>query len=615
MTEPTRSLAQRDFLSVARDTAMLSAQAADELAQEAAARNMSPAELALARGALNAIQVDIVQTLLHPTDAIPGYEILDVIGHGGMGVVYRARQQNLGRLVALKTMLVSQLANPSAAARFEQEAVTIARLQHPHIVAAHDFGRHAGRLFLAMELVAGDDAEGMIQRCGRLHKAQVWALIRQAASALMHAAGLGVVHRDIKPANLLLVQPPEGFPLPAGVPLVKVTDFGLALLKTEGEARTRLTMANAALGTPRYMAPEQLGDHDVDLRADIYALGATAYQMLTGCAPFAGKTVTQIVAEKLRGAAPTFEASEKVSAESARLVADMMAGDPDQRIPNYSELLRRIDALLRPDAAARTDATQIDPTVAAIDVAQATAQPLSQALTRSASPTISRRALTAGIAILLAGMALLLAWQWRTRLPPAGQRDLTPGDWSEYLFNGTNLQVWLRDSDGQWTIGKDDERANVLAGKDGVTRRRLVRSDGSQPRPLEQFKLQLAVAVHQASAIEIQFAIPAHPQSGSRLAIRFDGRQAVFGKRSAAGDRFHALFPALAVAGSRDEKHVLAIERHSRGWFVFFDDHPLGQIGALHRQHEPEFLLMSEGGPSWFSDILVEELVRANATP
>src|SRR5262249_28528733 len=148
-------------------------------------------------------------------------------------------------------------------------------------------GRHEGRLYFAMELVEGEDVEQRVEQRGPLDEATAWGLARQAASGLAHAAGFGIVHRDVKPANLLLVEPPAGFPLPHGLPLVKIADFGLAFLAEEAETRTRLTATNATVGSPHYMPPEQLEGASVDVRADIYALGATVYHMLAGQPPFA----------------------------------------------------------------------------------------------------------------------------------------------------------------------------------------------------------------------------------------------------------------------------------------------------------------------------------------
>src|SRR5262245_37213355 len=186
---------------------------------------------------------DGAESLLKPGDVIPGYEILDVLGRGGMGVVYRARQTALDRLVAVKTVLLSHLTRADAIARFEKEARTVARFRHPNIVTAFDFGRHEGRLFFVMELLEGQTLEEHIARSGRVEEAVAWGLVRQVASALAHAARTGIVHRDVKPANLFLVEPPAGSTLPGGLPMVKVTDFGLVLLAADAAAAARLTAA------------------------------------------------------------------------------------------------------------------------------------------------------------------------------------------------------------------------------------------------------------------------------------------------------------------------------------------------------------------------------------
>ncbi len=344
----------RDFLSLASELLMLKPELAQQLTAEAARTGEAPETIISRRGLLSAVEIDIVQTLLRPNEIVPGYELLDVLGHGGMGVVYRARQKTLDRTVAIKTILVSQMSDRSIAARFEQEARAVARLQHPHIIAAIDFGQHDGRLFFVMELVEGEDLESRIARHqppGLLNATTerlAWGLARQAASGLAHAAEQEIVHRDIKPANLLLVDPPAGFPLPPGMPLVKIADFGLAFLaSTEAEAQTRLTAANTTVGSPHYIAPEQLSGATVDARADIYALGATVFHLLAGRPPYAGLTLTQVLAQKLTAeAAPIRSVREEVSDETNMLIAAMMTRRPADRIASYAELLGHIDGLL-----------------------------------------------------------------------------------------------------------------------------------------------------------------------------------------------------------------------------------------------------------------------------
>src|SRR5262249_10994866 len=160
--------------------------------------------------------------------------------------------------VALKMVLVNRLADVGAIRRFEQEAQVVAQLSHPNVVAAYDFGRHEGRVYFAMELVLGEDVQKLVRRQGSLDEWTAWGLGRQAAAGLAHAWQRKIVHRDIKPGNLLLLEPPAGFPLPAGLPLVKIADFGLTQLVASANEAPRLTSIGTAVGSPHYMSPEQL---------------------------------------------------------------------------------------------------------------------------------------------------------------------------------------------------------------------------------------------------------------------------------------------------------------------------------------------------------------------
>ena len=156
--------------------------------------------------------------------------------------------------MAIKTILVSQMHDQTSLARFQQEALAVARLRHPNIVAAYDLGEKEGRFFFVMELIEGEDVQRAIDRDGPFNEWAVWKLVRQAAAGLSHAAAAGIIHRDIKPANLLLVDPPAGFDLPGGLKMVKITDFGLAFLTRDVDVKTRLTQANMAIGSPHYLA-------------------------------------------------------------------------------------------------------------------------------------------------------------------------------------------------------------------------------------------------------------------------------------------------------------------------------------------------------------------------
>ena len=213
-------------------------------------------------------------TLEELAAAFPEYEVLEVIGQGGMGVVFKARQPRLDRLVAVKILPPALAAQPGFAERFSREARALARLAHPHIVAVYDFGERAGFYYLTMEYVNGVNLRQAM--CAGVTPVQALALVPRICEALQIAHDRGVLHRDIKPENILLDT--------AGTP--KLADFGIAKFSGEEAARTNLTATGAALGTAAYMAPEQVEKPaTVDHRADIYSLGVVLYEMLTGELP------------------------------------------------------------------------------------------------------------------------------------------------------------------------------------------------------------------------------------------------------------------------------------------------------------------------------------------
>jgi predicted ATPase len=261
-------------------------------------------------------------TFWHPAASAERYERLELLGRGGMGEVYRARQTDLDRIVALKLVLNERSSDPQFLARFRREALAMARLSHPHIVGVHDFGEWQGRPFLAMEYVAGVSLRSRMRQEGLTpDEAFTWG--EQLCDAIGYAHELGIIHRDLKPENVLVTQDGQ----------LKVADFGLAKLIGRNE-QVELTMEGAVLGTLRYMAPEQLaGSRDVDERADVYSLGVVLYEMFTGNLPM-GRF------------APPSRLVNVVQQLDAVLLAALDA-DPRRRFANAREFGRALAAARR----------------------------------------------------------------------------------------------------------------------------------------------------------------------------------------------------------------------------------------------------------------------------
>jgi hypothetical protein len=252
---------------------------------------------------------------------LPAYQILELIGRGGMSTVHRARQRSLDREVAIKLLPAELAAQPGFVARFEREARALARLNHPHIVTVHDSGVVEGHCFLVMEYVAGLSLR-QLMRQRTLEPAEALALVPQICDALQYAHENGIVHRDIKPENILLDTRGQ----------VKIADFGLALLSEPEVAGGTLTATHQVMGTPRYMAPEQMqGAHGVDHRADIYSLGIVFYEMLTGELPMGSPQP------------PSQRVSVDVSLDQVVLKA--MAQSPERRYQHADDVKTAVEGL------------------------------------------------------------------------------------------------------------------------------------------------------------------------------------------------------------------------------------------------------------------------------
>lgn len=611
---------RRNFFSVAADLGLIEERLAERLNAEAVAQGVAPAELVRGKGLLSPTQLEIVDSLSRPFEIVPGYKLQSLIGHGGMGVVYRARQLSLNRDVALKTVLAHKLqeAGAEGLARFEREAQLIARLAHPHIVTAYDFGRSDGRLFLAMELVAGEDLEQLCQRAGPLAEALAWQIIRQTAAGLAHAGEQNIVHRDIKPSNLLATTPPAGFPLPAGAPLIKIADFGLAWLAASSEA-ARLTSGRLVVGTPQFMAPEQLQGNRISQQADIYALGATAWRLLAGEQPLSGMPVSQIVACKLSGRFPPLAAARAgLAPETLALVGEMTEHDPEQRPRNYADLLVRIDRLLRELSAGGEAGDSLlfgagfSPKIAAAEGNLAATLQIHQAATQvSPAPALRSRALswlTRGLFVAAVLAALFAVGLWFTRAPQLGAPDLAPTvHLADDLFNGRDTNNWAPIG-GQWSDARNLSGAAVLQGVDGVAARSL-KAYTTQSRVWRNYQLNLVVELRDAERAEIWFDLPAttgeHDDRFWALVIDSKAARVVQRWRSRPGQELQ--LEQREFAGDNPRRQV-ELAGHTHGWFIQVDGQRLGAVRRLRAEPAAEFRLAAVAGSAWFSDFVLTEL-------
>ncbi len=264
------------------------------------------------------------------------YTLEGEIGRGGMGVVYRARDERLQRRVAIKVLPPELAFQSDIRERFTREAQTAARLSHPHIVPIHTVGEGEGLVYFVMGYVDGESVAARIKRRGQLPVEEVRRIMKETADALSAAHAFGVIHRDIKPDNVLL----EGT---RG--RVMVTDFGIAKALSSTSGAT-LTGAGVAIGTPAFMSPEQAaGERAIDGRSDIYSLGIVAYQMLTGELPFQAPTVAGILMKQITEPAPEVGKKRSDTPEDLALaVARCLEKDPENRWPTADALRRSLES-------------------------------------------------------------------------------------------------------------------------------------------------------------------------------------------------------------------------------------------------------------------------------
>ena len=252
------------------------------------------------------------------------YLLIEQLGRGGMGEVWRAHDTSIDRMVAIKMLLPHFAEDEKFEQRFRREARAAARLDDPHAVPIHDVGEIDGRLYVSMRLIVGDDLQTLIEN-GPLDPDRAVRIIEQVARALRSAHKVGLVHRDVKPSNVLVTEDDFAY----------LIDFGIA--RAAGE--TSLTATGATIGTWSYMAPERFNAGEIEPSSDIYALTCVLYQCLTGEVPFAGGTLEQVVVAHMMHPPPKLsDKRDDISPALDDVIATGMAKDPKQRYRSTTEL-------------------------------------------------------------------------------------------------------------------------------------------------------------------------------------------------------------------------------------------------------------------------------------
>jgi hypothetical protein len=317
---------------------------------------------------------------------IHGYHMLRLLGEGGMGQVWLADDEMLGRRVAVKTIAAANAGEGSARTRFLLEARVMATVEHPHVVRVYAYGDAGGMAYFVMEFVDGESLAARLRRASGLGPPEALRFTRQIALGLAAGWQRGVVHRDVKPSNILLDTESR----------VRVADFGLARA-SPGPDYESLTCPGAVVGSPHYMSPEQARGRPVDFRSDIYSLGVVLFEMLAGARPFEGRSPVEVMAHHLYDPLPALRDRRRdLSPAVVALVEDMTAKEAERRPPSYKALLERIERSTEADRS-----------------------PGSNSVPTSTMPSLrrpaARRRVLVGLAALVLASGLGTAWWARGR--------------------------------------------------------------------------------------------------------------------------------------------------------------------------------------------------------
>ncbi len=584
------------LITLAIKQGYMSEDAAEQLLNEAREQAISTLDLAYQQGVLDPQKVEHLSPLLNPLGTVPEYQFQNLLGVGGMGAVYSARQLKLDRVIAIKLM---KQGDANSASRSHQEAKLVARLRHPNIITAYDYGVSQGRIFLAMEMIDGESLLEYVNEKGPLEERLALKLVRQVAAALSYATEQGITHRDIKPGNLLLTRDDTGLQQDSQTPIVKVADFGLARFMGDIN-ETRLTLDGSTLGTPAYAAPEQMQDSHVDERADIYSLGATLYFMLHGKSPYAGQSVMKVISNKLNGDIGwSRELPETCSKGCQELVCEMTTPEPDKRLDNYGVIIRRIDEILEENWLS-------------------TSRDSSSLRFGKSGKRINRKLslmMWSIVGLVVFGIVLIDVIQPRLN---SGQSDFVRAELKASnmqappLFNGVSVPLRGAKS-GIWrtateTLDNGLTGATVLSGMNGTHEFKIPDKD------FEQYLLQLSVNPLENTQVDLLLG---SEEQNRRTTIQLQEQQIQLGVTLSSSQEFTPLekFPALPFKQS-DEKpqyQRLTIAHQADGWILSVNGAELGAVYNQSDEHPHQFDLQVTNGMAHFSDFRVIQLIPIQA--
>ncbi|QGJ68427.1 Serine/threonine protein kinase [Planctomycetales bacterium 10988] len=638
MNVSSSGIDEKTFIELAKRYGLMDDETAQKLIIESEITGLSVSQLALEKGVLDYLGEDIIHVMSQAETLLPDYEILELLGRGGMGVVYRATQKKLDRPVALKMILAHRLQQAGALARFEREAKMVAKMRHPNIVAAYDFGRQGTRYYLAMELLEGEPLDNFLAKRGALDETLTWTIVRQVACGLAHAAEQGIIHRDIKPSNLILVRQSESATSDLEG-LVKITDFGLARPEDVMSDLT-LTQSGVVMGTPLYMAPEQFLEGKSGQLSDIYSLGATAYQMLSGFPPFNGRSFAEIAIGKDSGKLAHWEkVAPRLTDPTKDLLKAMLSSRIERRPQDYPELIQWISHILEgksPVILNMGKEGNLKPG-APLNSDTPTQEIVGETLLFKSKPSLSNWQLFSLATLLFISLGLGFFFISRSSLSdtpsnqiepstiPEEQAPLIPAslqiltkdvppptlaqvEQAKPLYDGQSL-TGISPLSGEWFTNMGPEGGIVLSGAG--------KANISLPN-WSFYTLSILIYPEDCRLVDLCFGCPDADNPGSRYVIRYQQNTLQAGLRGKEESDFQPICEPVELKDRDPEEKKpfsVQISRQPEAWWIMHDEEQLFGINAIHGENEEFFQMDVKKGPAYFEAFYIEKLAEKALTP